>query len=59
MVTQRIPGPSAEPGNAITRTPEGASLMPPRPRWRSCGGPVARLLPRVFVYGIRPERVAG
>jgi 2-polyprenyl-6-methoxyphenol hydroxylase-like FAD-dependent oxidoreductase len=58
MVTQRIQVLGQNRVNAITRTPEGTSLMPPRVALAVIRGPVARLLPRVFVYGIRPERVA-
>jgi 2-polyprenyl-6-methoxyphenol hydroxylase-like FAD-dependent oxidoreductase len=58
MVTQRIQVLGQNRVNAITRTPEGRSLMPPRPLLALMRGPVARFLPRVFVYGIRPERVA-
>ena len=58
MVTQRIQVLGQNRVNAITRTPEGSSLMPPRAVLAVLRGPVARLLPRVFVYGIRPERIA-
>ncbi len=58
MITQRIQVLGQNRVNAITRTPEGASLMPPRAALAVMRGPVARLLPRVFVYGIRPERIA-
>ncbi|GAA4739878.1 FAD-dependent oxidoreductase [Amnibacterium soli] len=59
MVTQRIQVLGQNRVNAITRTPEGASLMPPKVALAVMRGPVARLLPRVFVYGIRSERIAG
>jgi 2-polyprenyl-6-methoxyphenol hydroxylase-like FAD-dependent oxidoreductase len=59
MVTQRIQVLGQNRVDAITRTPEGTSLMPPKVALAVMRGPVARLLPRVFVYGIRPERVGG
>ena len=36
----------------------GVRLMPSRPVLAALRGPVARYLPRVFVYGIRRERIA-
>ena len=44
---------------AMTRTDGGQSLHPPAPVRALLAGPVSRLLPRIFVYGIRPERIAG
>jgi 2-polyprenyl-6-methoxyphenol hydroxylase-like FAD-dependent oxidoreductase len=59
MLTQRLQVLGQNRVIAITETPPGRSLLPPAPVLAFLRGPVARLLPRVFVYGIRPERVAG
>jgi len=58
MVTQRVQVLGQNQAIRFTETPEGRSLMPPRPVRALMRGPVARLLPRVFVYGVRPERIA-
>ncbi|MCU1472181.1 MAG: hypothetical protein JWQ92_249, partial [Amnibacterium sp.] len=57
-VTQRIQVLAQNRVLAMTRTPAGRSLLPPAPVRALLAGPVARLVPRVFVYGIRPERIA-
>ena len=59
MLTQRLQVIGQDRVIAFTETPPGRSLLPPKPILALLRGPVARLLPRVFVYGIRPERVAG
>jgi 2-polyprenyl-6-methoxyphenol hydroxylase-like FAD-dependent oxidoreductase len=57
-VTQRIQVLAQNRVLAMTRTSADRSLLPPAPVRALLAGPVARLLPRVFVYGIRPERIA-
>jgi len=57
-VTQRIQVLAQNRVLALTRTGADRSLLPPAPVRALIAGPVARLLPRVFVYGIRPERIA-
>ncbi|HET6825732.1 MAG TPA: hypothetical protein VFH64_07385, partial [Amnibacterium sp.] len=57
-VTQRIQVLAQNRVLAMSRTGAGQSLLPPAPVRAFIAGPVARLLPRVFVYGIRPERIA-
>ena len=57
-VTQRIQVLAQNRVLAMTRTPAGRSLLPPAPVRALLAGPIARLVPRVFVYGIRPERIA-
>jgi hypothetical protein len=42
---------------AVVRAAPGVVLLPSRPVLAVLRGPVARLLPRLFVYGIRHERV--
>ncbi|GAA2753995.1 hypothetical protein GCM10009869_30530 [Amnibacterium kyonggiense] len=59
MLTQRIQVLGQNRVIAFTETPPGRSLLPPAPALALLRGPIARMLPRVFVYGIRPERVAG
>jgi hypothetical protein len=56
-VTQRVQVLGQNRILRFTETPEGESLMPPAPVLAMLRGPVARVLPRVFVYGLRPERV--
>jgi 2-polyprenyl-6-methoxyphenol hydroxylase-like FAD-dependent oxidoreductase len=58
MLTQRIQVLGQDRVIAMTTAPPGKSLLPPAPLLALIRGPIARLLPRVFVYGIRPERVA-
>jgi 2-polyprenyl-6-methoxyphenol hydroxylase-like FAD-dependent oxidoreductase len=58
-VTQRIQVLAQNRVLAMTRTGADRSLLPPAPVRALLAGPVARLVPRVFVYGIRPERIAG
>jgi 2-polyprenyl-6-methoxyphenol hydroxylase-like FAD-dependent oxidoreductase len=57
-VTQRIQVAAQNRILAMTHTAADRSLLPPAPVRALLAGPVARLLPRVFVYGIRPERIA-
>jgi 2-polyprenyl-6-methoxyphenol hydroxylase-like FAD-dependent oxidoreductase len=57
-LTQRIQVIAQKRVLALTTAPEGESLMPSGPVLALLRGPIAHLLPRVFVYGIRPERVA-
>jgi 2-polyprenyl-6-methoxyphenol hydroxylase-like FAD-dependent oxidoreductase len=56
-ITQRIQVIAQKRILAMTTAAEGTSLMPSAPVLALLRGPVARLLPRVFVYGLRPERV--
>jgi 2-polyprenyl-6-methoxyphenol hydroxylase-like FAD-dependent oxidoreductase len=58
MLTQRIQVIAQNRVLALTTAAPGASLMPRAPILALLRGPVAHFLPRVFVYGIRPERVA-
>ncbi len=58
-VTQRIQVAAQNRVIGMTRTEAGRSLQPPAPVRALLAGPVSRLLPRIFVYGIRPERIAG
>ncbi|MGN6743213.1 MAG: FAD-dependent oxidoreductase [Amnibacterium sp.] len=57
-ITQRVQVFGQDRVLALTRTGADRALTPPAPVRALLGGPVARLLPRVFVYGIRPERIA-
>ena len=57
MLTQRVQVLAQDRMIAVTRTPPGVSLVPPAPVRALLRGPVARLVPRVFVYGLRPEHV--
>jgi 2-polyprenyl-6-methoxyphenol hydroxylase-like FAD-dependent oxidoreductase len=57
-VTQRIQVLAQNRILAMSRTGAERSLLPPAPVRALIAGPVSRLLPRVFVYGIRPERIA-
>ncbi len=43
---------------AFTRTAPEERLMPPAPVLAVARVPLTRIVPRVFVYGLRPERVA-
>jgi 2-polyprenyl-6-methoxyphenol hydroxylase-like FAD-dependent oxidoreductase len=58
MLTQRVQVLGQNRIIAMTTAPPGQPLMPPGPVLALLRGPVARFIPRVFVYGIRPERVA-
>ena len=58
MVTQQVQVLMQNRVLAMTRTAADASLVPPAPVLALLRGPLSRLMPRVFVYGIRPERVA-
>ncbi|HEY8319382.1 MAG TPA: FAD-dependent oxidoreductase [Amnibacterium sp.] len=58
-VTQRIQVAAQNRIIAMTRIDAGRSLQPPAPVRALLAGPVSRLLPRIFVYGIRPELIAG
>ena len=58
VLTQRIQVVGQDRVLALTRTAADRSLTPPKPVRALLAGPIARLMPRVFVYGIRPERVA-
>ena len=57
VLVQRIQVIAQEQVLAVTRAHPEAHLMPPRWVLALLRGPVAGLLPRVFVYGIRHERV--
>jgi hypothetical protein len=57
MLTQRVQLLVQDRVIALTSRPSGGSLLPPAPVRALLRGPVARLIPRVFVFGIRPERV--
>jgi 2-polyprenyl-6-methoxyphenol hydroxylase-like FAD-dependent oxidoreductase len=57
-ITQRVQVIGQNRVLALTRTGADRPLTPPAPVRALLGGLVARLLPRVFVYGIRPERIA-
>ena len=56
-ITQRVQTAMQDRVLALTRTPENASITPPAPVRALLRGPVSRLIPRVFVFGLRPERV--
>lgn len=58
MLTQRVQVLGQDQVIRFTETPEGRPLLPPAPVLALLRGPVSRMVPRVFVYGIRPERVA-
>ena len=57
VVTQRVQVLAQDRILAMTRTPEGESLLPPALVRMLLQGVGARVAPRVFVYGLRPERV--
>jgi 2-polyprenyl-6-methoxyphenol hydroxylase-like FAD-dependent oxidoreductase len=57
MLTQQVQVLLQDRVLALTQAPAGASLLPPTPVRALLRGPLARLVPRVFVFGIRPERV--
>jgi len=56
-VTQRIQVLAQNQVLRATRAGADGPIRPPAPVRALLGGPVARVLPRVFVYGIRPERI--
>ena len=58
VLTQRVQVVAQDRVIAITRAAPDASLVPPAPVRALLRGPVARLMPRLFVFGVRPERVA-
>ena len=57
MVTQQVQVLMQNRVLAMTRTAADVPLTPPAPVLAVLRGPLSRLMPRVFVYGIRPERV--
>ncbi|WP_375389379.1 FAD-dependent monooxygenase [uncultured Amnibacterium sp.] len=57
VLTQRIQVLGQDRVLAVVRAKPGTTLLPPAPVLAVLRGPVARLLPRVFGFGIRPERV--
>ncbi|MGN6444032.1 FAD-dependent oxidoreductase [Amnibacterium sp.] len=57
-LTQRVQVLGQDQVIRFTESPEGRPLLPPAPVLALLRGPVSRMIPRVFVYGIRPERVA-
>src|SRR4051794_36336285 len=57
-VTQRIQVLAQDRIIALVRTPEGAPLRPPAPVRALVQGVGARVAPRVFAYGLRPERIS-
>ncbi len=57
-VTQRIQVLAQDRVLAMTSTGADRSLLPPAPVRALLSSPLTRLVPRVFAYGIRPERIA-
>jgi 2-polyprenyl-6-methoxyphenol hydroxylase-like FAD-dependent oxidoreductase len=57
VVTQRIQVLAQDRIIALVRTPEGRPLTPPAPIRAVVQGLGSRLVPRVFAYGLRPERI--
>lgn len=57
MLTQRMQVLAQNRVIAATMSRPGARLVPPAPMRALLRGPFARLIPRVFVFGVRPERV--
>jgi 2-polyprenyl-6-methoxyphenol hydroxylase-like FAD-dependent oxidoreductase len=57
-VTQRVQVLAQDRIIALLRTPEGDPLSPPAPVRALLQGVGARVAPRLFAYGLRPERVA-
>jgi 2-polyprenyl-6-methoxyphenol hydroxylase-like FAD-dependent oxidoreductase len=57
LLTQRIQVLAQDRVIAITRARPGSSLMPPTPVRAMLRGPLSRLVPKVFAYGVTPERV--
>jgi 2-polyprenyl-6-methoxyphenol hydroxylase-like FAD-dependent oxidoreductase len=57
VLTQRVQVLAQNRVIALTRVPAGVPLLPPALVRALLRGPLARLVPRVFVFGVRPERL--
>jgi 2-polyprenyl-6-methoxyphenol hydroxylase-like FAD-dependent oxidoreductase len=58
VITQRMQVLAQNQIIALVRTPEGRPLTPPAPVRAVVQAVGARVAPRVFAYGLRPERIA-
>ena len=56
-ITQRVQAAAQDRVLAATRTAPGTSLLPPKAVLAVLRGPLSLIGPRVFVYGVLPERV--